>query len=177
MSSYQYDFAKIKAEHSIESVAARLGLKLKPHGAAFRCQCPSGEGDERGMAITPAKNAWYSFPAQKGGDVLSLVSFVRGCSPKEAAAYIVGNQATSPEKSTRGDKPSEGFKPLDYLETDHEAVVALGIEPEDAKRIGCGFAPRGIMKGKVAWPVRLPDGTLIGYLGVTDVQLPSSWKF
>lgn len=177
MSSYQYDFAKIKDEHPVEKVAERLGIALKKHGQQFRGNCPSGEGDERALVITPAKGAWYSFVAQKGGDCISLVSFARGISLKEAAAWIVGNQATVPEKSARGDKPTAGFQPLDYLETDHEAVVALGIEPEDAKRIGCGFAPRGIMKGKIAWPVRLTDGTLIGYIGLTDVLLPSNWRY
>ena len=169
------DFAKIKQEHPIERIAERLGLVLKPHGAAFRGKCPSGQGDERALVVTPAKGAFYSFAAQKGGDCISLVAFVRNCTPKEAAQWIVG-QASEPEKSSRGEATS-GFKPLDYLEPDHEAVVALGIEPEDAKRIGCGFAPRGILKGKVAWPVRLSDGTLIGYIGVTEVQLPSSWRF
>jgi len=66
---------------------------------------------------------------------------------------------------------------LDYLIHDHEAVVALGIEPEDAKRLGCGYAPRGLMKGTVAWPVRLSDGTLVGYVGCNDVILPPRWNF
>lgn len=173
--SYALDFAKIKAEHSIESVASRLGLKLKPHGQAFRCQCPSGEGDERGMAITPAKQAFYSFPAQKGGDCISLVAFVRGCSPKEAAAWIQG-QATQPEKSAQAERPSQGFQPLDYLQHDHDAVIALGFDPDDAKRLGIGFAPRGVLKGTVALPVRTEDGKLSGYVGVTDAKLPPRWN-
>ena len=171
------DFARVKAEHPIEKVAERLGLQLKKAGATLRGPCPSGSGDDRALVITPSKGVFFSFATQKGGDCISLVAFVRNCALKDAARWIAGDQAPEPEKSTQAERPSEGFKPLDYLQPDHEAVVALGIEPEDAKRIGCGFAPRGIMKGKVAWPVRLPDGTLIGYIGLTDVLLPSSWRF
>lgn len=173
--SYQYDFARIKEEHKIEDVARRLDLKLKKHGEAFRCPCPSGQGDERALAITPAKNAWFSFAAQKGGDVISLVAFVRNCTPKEAAAYIVGNQVQQPEKSIQAEKPSEGFKPLEYLIHDHDAVVALGFDPQDAQRLGVGFAPRGVLKGTVAIPVRTEDGKLAGYIGIVDAKLPPKW--
>lgn len=171
------DFAKVKAEHPIEQVAERLGLKLRKAGPTLRGPCPSGQGDDRALVITPAKGVFFSFATQKGGDCISLVALVRGTSLKEAAAWIVGSQAPEPEKSIQAEKPSEGFKPLDYLQPDHEAVVALGIEPEDAKRIGCGYAPRGVLRGKVAWPVRLSDGTLVGYIGVTDCALPPRWNF
>jgi DNA primase len=169
------DFAKVKAEHSLESVAERLGLALKKHGNAWRGPCPSKPGDERALVLTPGKG-WYSFAANKGGDVISLVAFVKGMSVKDAAIWIEGAQRTEPEKSTSSEARG-GFKELDYLIHDHEAVVALGIEPEDAKRLGCGYAPRGLMKGTVAWPVRLSDGTLVGYVGCNDVILPPRWNF
>lgn len=169
------DFAKIKEEHSIERVAERLGFKLTKHGQTFRCACPSGQGDDRGLVITPAKQVFYSFPAQKGGDCISLVALAKGMSLKDAANWIQGDQGTVPEKSTQTEKPSEGFKPLDYLEPDHEAVAALGIEPDIATAIGCGFAPRGVLKGTVAFPIRDARGKLLGYIGCTDVQLPPKW--
>jgi len=166
------DFARIKQEHSLESVAERLGLQLKKHGNALRGPCPSGQGDDRAFVLTPGKG-WYSFAAQKGGDVIALVSFARGCSAKEAAAWIAGNQ---PEKSTKAEPQTDGFKALEYLQPEHEAVVAIGFPEDVAKAVGIGFAPRGIMRGKVAIPIRLPNGTLIGYCGVEDATLPSEWK-
>jgi hypothetical protein len=168
------DFAKIKQEHPIEKVAERLGLVLKPHGAAFRGKCPSGQGDERALVVTPAKGAWYSFAAQKGGDCLSLVAFVRNCSVRDAAAWVVG-EAERPEKTANSE--AEGFKELDYLIFDHEAVIALGLDPEDCKRIGMGWAPRGMMKNTLCIPVRDKTGKLLGYAGTTDVRLPTSWRF
>ena len=65
--------------------------------------------------------------------------------------------------------------PLTYLEADHEAVTAAGLDPEIAELIGAGYAPRGTMKGTVAVPVRLADGTLVGYLGITECLTPQKW--
>ncbi len=167
------DFAQVKEQHPIDQVAERLGLKLKKSGAQLRGQCPSGQGDERGFVITPAKSVWFSFPQQKGGDAIALVSFVLDLPPKEAAAWIVGNQPEKKEKS----ETVEGFKPLDYLAFEHEAVQALGFEASDAEKIGCGYCPRGIFRGRVAVPIRLSDGTLIGYIAIQDCELPKEWRW
>lgn len=175
------DFQQVKADHPIMTVAERLGLTLKKDGQTFRGPCPSGAEGERKFVITPAKQAWYSFAAQKGGDVISLVSFVKGIGLKEAAAWIAGDTSV-PEKKKR-DAPAEkepsgeerGFKPLDYLQHDHDAVVALGFDPEFAKAVGLGYAPRGVMRGTIAVPVRNSNGTLLGYIGVTEARLPSNW--
>ncbi|MEJ6011423.1 CHC2 zinc finger domain-containing protein [Novosphingobium aquae] len=184
-----HDFQQIKKDYPIAQVAELLGLTLKKAGNTFRCQCPSGEGNERGMVITPDKGIFYSFPKQKGGDVLSLVSFVKGCSLTEAASWLVGD--TKPEK--KRDKPDEvressaktetaqpeerGFRELDYLQPEHDAVCAIGFDTDDAKRIGVGYSPRGVLRGTVAIPVRDRSGKLLGYVGARDVVLPSSWHF
>lgn len=178
------DFQQIKADFPIMGVAERLGLELKKNGGAFRCACPSGQGNDRSFVVTPAKGAWYSFAAQKGGDCISLVSFVKGMSAKEAAAWILGDTAEPEKKKAdngpkkpKAEQPSEGFRPLDYLVPDHEAVIAIGLDPVDAARIGAGYAPRGVLRGTVAIPVRDGDGKLLGYVGAVDVRLPSVWRY
>lgn len=175
------DFDTIKQEHPIDAVATQLGLKLKPHGAQLRGECFSGKGGERALVITPAKQAWYSFGINKGGDCIALVGHVMGLSPKEAAEWLQGD--AQPEKKKREEPVKEeprgeerGFKPLDYLQCDHEAVIALGFDPEFAKAVGLGYAPRGVMRGTIAVPVRNSNGTLLGYIGVTDAKLPSNWQ-
>jgi DNA primase len=174
--SQMLDFQQIKEDHPIEVVAERLGMQLKKQGNQLRGNCPSGQGDERSFVITPAKGVWYSFAMGKGGDAIALVALVNQVSAREAAQWIVGT-TSEPEKSKKVDKPSEGFAPLTYLEHDHEAVIALGFEPEDAQKLGIGFAPRGVLRGTVAIPVRTADGILRGYLGCTDATLPKSWHF
>lgn len=172
------DFEEIKERHPIEQVAERLGLQLKKSGNQLRGPCPSGATGDRKFVITPAKGKWYSFAEEKGGDVIALVAFVNNVSQKEAAAWLAGD--TVPEKK-RSERPSpergeRGFSPLTYLQADHEAVEALGFDQADAERLGVGYAPRGILRGTVAVPIRTEDGTLAGYIGITEAILPTEWK-
>ncbi len=170
------DFVKIKEDNPIEGVMQRLGLDMKKKGNQWRGECPvSKEGGERALVITPEKGAWYSFGAKKGGDVIALVEFINGVKSKEAAAWLQSHETVPEEKVTRGEE--RGFKPLDYLEADHEAVIALGFDPTDADLLGVGYAKRGVMRGTVAIPVRLVDGSLVGYIGITEALLPTSWRF
>ena len=172
------DFNEIKAANPIDEVAHRLGIQLNKSGSSLRGRCLVCEStDDRNMAITPAKGVFYCFTWGKGDDVIALVSHTLGIGTKEAAEWL-SSPSTAKEKHTKGEAPSEGgFKPLDYLQSDHEAVVALGFEPGDADRLGIGFAPRGILKGKVAIPVRLANGKLAGYVGLTECQLPPKWSW
>lgn len=174
------DFQEIKRSNPIEKVAERLEIPLKKEGATLRGNCPSGAPGDRKFVITPSKGAWYSFAAQKGGDCISLVAFVKGIGMKEAAAWIIGDTEPEKKKPAKDEgkpaaEPSEGFQPLDYLQHDHEAVIALGFDPEFAKAAGLGYAPRGVMRGTIAVPVRNSNGKLLGYIGVTEARLPSNW--
>lgn len=184
--SYLLDFEQIKVSNPIEDVARRLGLNLVKSGASLRCKCPLCESTgDRNLAITPDKGLFYCFTNGKGGDAIALVAHVKGLTIREAAEWLHGpaKQDTpakgdrSKEKAKAEDKPSEGFKPLEYLDPEHEAVVAVGFNPPDASRIGAGYAERGMMKGLVAVPIRLTDGRLIGYIGIQEAKLPGSWKF
>jgi len=177
-----HDFNEIKASNPIGEVAERLGIQMTKSNNTLRAKCPVCESSgDRNMAITPDKGVFYCWTLGKGGDVIALVAHVKGLTVKEAAEYLAGPSAgsTSKEKTTKAEAPSEGgFKALDYLQHDHEAVVALGFEPSDADRIGIGFAPRGVfLKGTVAIPVRLASGKLVGYIGITEAKLPTAWKW
>lgn len=174
------DFAEIKASNPIEDVALRLGLNLNKNGKALRGKCPVCESSgDRNLAITPDKGVYYCFTDGKGGDVIALVAHVKGIGVKEAATWLHGAETTK-EKTKGGagaSEPSGGFKALDYLDPKHDAVVALGLEPDDAERIGAGYAPRGVLRGTVAFPIRDTSGKLLGYIGAQDVKLPPKWAF
>lgn len=173
------DFEAIKADNRIEDVAKRLGLKLKKQGNQLRGTCPSGKGGERALAITPGKQRFYSFGAERGGDVIELVAFIQDIPVKEAAQWLQGD--TAPEE--RADKPRReagdargGFSRLDYLQHEHEAVEALDLDPDVAQALGVGYAPRGVLRGTVAIPLRNDDGSIAGYIGVTCIdKLPPKW--
>lgn len=174
VSTSYLDFEAIKEAHPIEGVAERLGLELKQSGKQLRGPCPSGQGGARALVITPDKGVWYSFAKEQGGDVIALVQLVNDCSAKDAAAWIANEPLEKAAKPSNKSKSERGFRELDYLKPDHPAVEALGLS-EIAEVVGIGYAPRGIMRGKVAVPIRTPDGTLLGYLGLTECVVPPKW--
>lgn len=168
------DFADVKKQFPIEKVVELLGIEVtKQKNGQLRGPCPIHQGsDQRGFVVTPSKNLFFCFGGCGGGDQLALIAKMRECSPKEAAEWLVGGTVTR----TEAEPKPEQFQELGYLEAEHEAVEAIGLDAEVAKAVGLGFAPRGTMKGTVAIPIRLKDGTLIGYIGVTDIAtIPSRW--
>ena len=54
------------------------------------------------------------------------------------------------------------LKPLAYLTTDQVAVEALGFSVTACQALGVGFAPKVTMRGRVVFPLRLPDRKLCG---------------
>jgi DNA primase len=192
-SSY-IDFAALKEAHSIESIAQALGLEYRRNGKQLRGPCPACKsGGARALAINLDRGLYYCFADGKGGDSIALASHVRACSPREAAEFIadrLGNPgrhdkepvSTAPSPGDRREtagavrEGGDEFAPLAYLEPGHEAVEMLGLDAQTAAALGIGYAPKGILRGTVAVPVRLPDGTLAGYIGLTDIaKLPNRW--
>lgn len=182
------DFAVIKERVSIEDAAQELGITLVKSGAQLRAGCPAcGTGGPRALVVTPQKGLWYCFSAGAGGDVISFWGHINKCSLAEAgeqiaATFKIGNSGTrrpvnseQVNRSTVPDAPpapQTGLQPLEYLEAEHPAVEAAGFNPDDAAKLGIGYASKGLMRGTVAVPIRDEHGTLLGYIGVTEARLP-----
>lgn len=184
------DFAKLKEEITIDQVIQMLDLDLKQSGKQLRGHCPIHDGsDPREFVVTPAKGLFYCFAGCGGGDMIKLVSKIEGCSQRDAAQVIAEHfgkctvtedGTVPPEQSTvpsaRGKQADRSLQPLSYLEPGHPAVDAVGFEEDTADALGIGYAKKGIMRGTVAVPIRLEDGTLVGYIGITEARLPPKWQ-
>ena len=190
------DFAALKARVPIESVIPLLNLELQPSGEALRGRCVRCGGDERAFVMTPAKQAFYCFTSRKGGDVIALIAHVNKLSMKEAAQFLVetlapdlGNSTvpTDGNSTSYGNSTSTGFgnstvpeqagvpfEPLSYLKTDHEALSNLGLSPATCEYFGAGYAPKGILRGRLAIPIHTAGGRLVAYCGraVKEDQSP-----
>ena len=149
-------FDEIKRATNIEDVANWLGLELKKNGSQLRGPCPR-HGGERSLVLTPAMDRFTCFGVKPShsGDVVELVAHVLELSQREAALTLHKHLW-----------PQTELKELDYLVAEHPEVQALGLPAHVAKAIGAGFAPRGTMVSRVLLPLRKPDGTLIGYIGI-----------
>lgn len=176
------DFLAVKQAVSMEQAVAKLGLTVVKSSNQLRGACPScKQGGERALAITPSKQLFYCFADQKGGDQIALAAHILGLDTKSAAEWLVGTSTSEqvPDHRTvnskdRANSPSQpGMTELDYLAPEHEAVAAVGFDEATARALGIGYANRGIMRGTVAVPIRLPDGSLVGYIGIIEARLPT----
>jgi DNA primase len=168
------DFQHLKQTIKIDSVFALLGLQLKQAGEQWRGACPACKsGGDRTLVVTPNKAAFYCFAAKQGGDVIALVAHIKAIDMKEAAAFLAAD-SDPPTKAptskstlpvTVPEKEKAGFNPLTYLQPEHPAVQGLGVSAETASHFGAGFAPRGILRGRLAIPIHDRDGTLTAYCG------------
>lgn len=196
------DFQAIKRSYSIEEIMEMTGLPWKKDGKSYRCECPVHKGGKRALAVTPDAlddkgdaGCFYCHAAETGGDRVALLAHVRDCKPygvfkelhearpitkaEPSPAPATVPEEKAPEAGKEG-KGGRGFRPLPYLANDDPAVLAIGIPPEIAKATGVGYAPRGLHRGRVAIPLRLADGAIVGYISIeanTVVQTPPQWNF
>src|SRR5688572_10518850 len=92
--AYAIDFAELKTRFTIEQVAQRLRLVLKPSGKTMRGQCPACKGGNRDLCVTPGKG-FYCWGVREGGDLLQLIAHVRQCDVKDAARWLDGGTSSS----------------------------------------------------------------------------------
>lgn len=181
------DFQAIKKSYSIEEIMSLTGLTYKKDGKSFRCSCPVHKGGPRSLVVSPFEKddkgddgVFYCHAAQVGGDRVALLAHARDSKPyaifKELAERKPAAPVTVPEEKEGGSSPERGFRELPYIEPAHPSVQALGFPPEIADALGLGYAPRGHHKQRIAVPLRLADGRLVGYISLGgDVLLPPKW--
>lgn len=190
MSKVQYlDFQAIKLSFSIGELMEMTGLTFKKNGQSYRCECPIHKGGPRTLVVSPDvkddkgdQGVFFCHASNQGGDRVTLLAHVRDSKPyaifKELSERKPTVPVTVPEERTITPGAERGFQPLDYIQSEHDTVQALGISPDVARSLGIGFAPRGHFRGCVAIPVRNGDGRLTGYIGFDGqaVRLPPKWK-
>lgn len=180
------DFAELKDKLSFGETINLLELGLKRSGNQYRGPCPAcGTGGDRALVVTEGKG-FFCFAEKKGGDQIALAAHILGIGAKDAAqalaqrAGIVPVPSTSTSRNVTVPESEEAkgkhLEPLSYLEPEHDAVVAIGFDPEVAKSLGIGYAPRGMMRGTVAVPIRDEHGVLKGYIGIEDAKLPADFQ-
>lgn len=181
MSENRVEFKDLKARIQIEQVLPMIGARLKPHGLQLRGPCPiCKSGGDRAFVITPSKGLFYCFGhCRQGGDMIAMIALARDCSLKQAAQEIAAHFSIDQDGSDNSKKAvpatvphsspqpptKEGFRPLDYLLPSHEALEGIRVEPNTLKEWKAGYAPKGILRGRLALPIYNRAGVLVAYTG------------
>lgn len=180
-------FVEVKRRVSMEAVLARYGLleDLKQKGRNLAGTCPFCESSSaRQFQVNLAKNAWYCFGCKQGGNVLDFVATREGISVRAAAVKLdawfelglAGNAASGRASSASTEAPPAkeplpaANPPLTFvlktLDPEHANLAALGIGAETLSRFGAGYCSKGLLRGRLAIPVKNRDGELVAYVGL-----------
>lgn len=123
----------------------------------------------------------------RGGNMLDFIRFKTGGSIRDAGLLLdtllqppkAGEwQVKLSKPETPAAKPQtgsakgsynltfleRGLKPLD-LDHEHEAITSLGLEPETVADFGAGVCAKGMMRGRLAFPLHNVLGELVAYTG------------
>lgn len=166
------DFAEIKQRVSVLDAIRLLGLQMRQNGSQYRGACPACKsGGDRALAVNTDKASYFCFAQNKGGDVIAFAAHIRGGSQREAAVFLSGDApeaktTPSPTVKAEPDGRRDALQPIDYLETAHPVAEMLGLSAATLDAIGGGFKKKGTMPGRLLIPLRMADGTLVGYLGI-----------
>lgn len=95
------DFKTVKAEVSVEDVAARYGVALRrTNGSHEKGKCPlpthTAGDDDKSFSINVSKQVWICHSTacakgrrgKKGGDVIELVAVMENCSLRDAGLKL-----------------------------------------------------------------------------------------
>jgi DNA primase len=193
------DFQELREKLDFRSVLEDYGVKINAknhiqhHGP---CPLPTHEGKPRSPSFSANldKKIWRCFHCGAQGNILDFAMRMEGLDPGQSgnvrkAAMIVAERygITNNRPKSAGEAKgqpaavSSAVKtvinaPLDFalkgLDPDHAYLLNRGFTPETIKRFELGFCSRGLMKDRIAIPLRNAEGKLIGYAGrVVDDSL------
>lgn len=189
---------------SVRDVLQRHGLleRLVERGPTASGPSPFTEGGT--LSINTAKNVWNDSrgrPEIDGrtvpGNVIGLVQAIERVPFRRALEILherFAVQLNLETASTRARAAStlrqesveakrEGNTPfgkeLKGLKPDIPFLRENGISPDLAKSWGVGWCSRGLLRGRVAFPIRSVDGTVMAYVGLSPKaeEEEGRWKF
>lgn len=186
MSAAIVSFAAVKRAVRIEAVLDRYGLLagLVLRGANLTGRCPfCSARSERAFRVSPEKNAWYCFGCKQGGNVLDFVARRENVTMRAAAVTLdewfgLGlaprseSQETERQPNSPAAAPEEvrANEPLTFalktLDPANASVAALGLSAATVSHFGLGFCSKGLLKGRIAVPIRNRKGDLLAYAGL-----------
>lgn len=172
------DFAAVLSSYGIETI------KDGQRQGQYKALCPFHDDQDPSMKVNTEKNIFNCFACGAGGNILDFVMKMDDCTVREAALKLaeksdvakpVSNKTATSKPNKQAEKPQEDpdgvpyNKPLTFeltdLETDHPFIKERGLTPEMINTFGLGIAKRGMMRGRLVFPIHNAEGELVAYCG------------
>jgi DNA primase len=181
------DFREVLRQYD---VAINASNGVQHHG---KCPLPTHQGQRRGQSFSAnlERGIWKCFGCGAQGNVLDFATRMQNLDPAKPddvrkAAVILAERyrIVSERPAMPGKRPPAPANmaivvnaPLDFslknLDTDHPYFFDRGFTRETIERFELGYCSRGLMKNRIAIPLRDAVGKLIGYAGrvIDDAQI------
>jgi DNA primase len=188
------DFREVLSHYR---VAINAKNHVQHHG---KCPLPTHEGPRKSSSFSANfdKGIWRCFGCGAQGNILDFACRMENLDPStpeniRRTAIILADRyqivSEKPRKPPKKAPPPVTGKaivnaPLDFtlkgLDPDHSYLLERGFTRQTIDHFELGYASRGLMRGRIAIPLRDDAGQLVGYAGrlVDDSQAsPENPKF
>jgi DNA primase len=184
------DADDIKNNVSIEAVLSKYGIldKLKQKGSRLVGLSPFRDEKSPSFSVDTQKNIWNDFGGKPEvpGNVIGLVQAIEKCTFREALVILhrdfIGGvldtptqeascTSQNPEPPPRRGAPSRDAENVPFgrelkgLRFEVPLMQGKGITAATCKKFGVGYCTSGLMKGRVAFPIRNVKGEILSYAG------------
>ena len=176
----ELDFREVLRHYGVQ---INTGSRLQYHG---KCPLPTHQGQRKGTSFSAhlERGIWKCFGCGAQGNVLDFACRMEKLDParpddiRKIALILADRYRITSEKPAAAPpkKPAPPTSmpklvnaPLDFslkdLDPDHPYLLGRGFTKATIERFELGFCSRGLMKDRVAIPLRDSQGRLIGYAG------------
>jgi DNA primase len=183
------NFRELREKLDFREVLRHYGVvinapnKVQHHG---KCPLPTHQGQRRSQSFSVHldRGIWKCFGCGAQGNILDFACRMENLDPsksddiRQTAILLSKRYGIISEKPAAGvvKKPAAPAKvptlvnaPLDFklknLDPDHPYLLNRGFTKQTIARFELGFCSRGLMKDRIAIPLRDSLGRLIGYAG------------
>ena len=183
------NFRELREKLDFREVLRHYGVEVKPGNRVqhhSKCPLPTHEGERRSTSFSAhlERGIWKCFGCGAQGNVLDFACRMEKLDTtkpediRRTGIILADRYGIVSEKPTAkvGKKPAVAAKietvvnaPLDFtlknLDPDHPYLLGRGLTKETIARFELGFCSRGLMKDRIAIPLRDGQDKLIGYAG------------
>jgi len=189
------DIKRLRPLLDFEEVLRSYGIELKVNGSQHHGYCPlpshDGKKNSPSFSANLKRGIWQCFGCGQKGNIVDFAILMEKRNPKNGddvrrVAQKLYEEFVRPFE-TLGDGPEDFAEdnhsekeetnvvvnaPLDFelkgLER-HPYLLDRGFSPETIAQFGLSYCSRGLLRNRIAIPLRNSTGSLVGYAGrVTD---------